>query len=50
MFNVLFALLAEKLVLTEKEAQALAEKISVSLLPSDYNEAVKLVRKILAKL
>lgn len=50
MFNVLCAILEQKLVLTEKEAEELAKQLSVSMLPSDYKEAVKLVKKILSKL
>lgn len=50
MFNILIALLVEKLVITEKEGKALAEQLGTAMLPSDFREAQRLIKKILAKL
>lgn len=49
MFNVFIALLVEQLVLTQKEGEVLAKELSASMLPSEFREAQKLVRKIKAK-
>lgn len=48
--NIFIALLVEKLILTEKEGKALADKIGTAMLPSDYREAQKLLKKILNKI
>lgn len=50
MFNVVIALLVEKLILTEKEGIELAEKLSTAMLPSDYKQSQKLVKKIIDKI
>lgn len=49
MVNIFIALLVEKLILTEKEGKELAEKLGSSMLPSDFKEAQKVLRKILQK-
>lgn len=50
MFNIFLALLVEKLIITEKEGKELAEKLGTSMLPSDYKEAQKVLKKILLKI
>ena len=50
MINMIIALLEEKLVITAKEGKELADKISSSMLPSDYKEAQKLLKKMLSKI
>lgn len=50
MLNMILALLEDKKIITDKEGTLLAEKIGTSMLPSDYREAKRLLKKILAKL
>ena len=50
MFTVLLALLEEKNILNNEEAKILAEKLGTSMLPSDYKEAQRLIKKILIKI
>jgi hypothetical protein len=48
--NILCALLVEKLILTDKEGRELASKLGKVMLPSDYDEAHKLIKKLLKDL
>ena len=50
MLPVLMAILAEKLVLTEKEAELLSKELGTSMLPSEFKAARRVVRKILQQL
>lgn len=50
MFNVLLALLVEKLIITQTEAEALAPVLSESMLPSDFRETQRMIKKILQKI
>jgi len=44
------ALLVEKLVLTEKEGEALAKALNNAILPGDYKEARGTLKRILKNL
>ena len=50
MFNVVIALLEEKGLITNVEAKELSAKLGTAMLPSDYRETQRLIKKILAKL
>ena len=50
MLNILIALMVEKLILTQKEGEALAKKLGESILPSDFKESQQFLKKIIAKL
>ena len=50
MFNTVVALLEAKGIITEKEAEKLAKELGTALLPSDYRETKRLIKKILIKL
>ena len=50
MINLFIAILVEKLILTQKEGEALAEKFSASMLPSNFKEMQRMIKKVLQKL
>lgn len=47
MMNVILALLVEKLILTQKEAEELSPILNESMLPGDFRESQKMLKKIL---
>jgi hypothetical protein len=47
--NLFIAILVEKLIITEKEGEALALHFNSSMLPSNFKEMLKMVRKVLQK-
>jgi hypothetical protein len=47
MINIFIALFVEKGLLSPDEGEALADKIRLSTLPSDYRTATKLLKKLL---
>lgn len=50
MLNTFIAILIEKEILSEAEGRALAEKVGVATLPSDFDAAWKQVKKFMAEI
>ena len=50
MFNIVIGILVEKHILTEKEGTELSEKLGTAMLPSDYRESQRMLKKLFAKL
>jgi hypothetical protein len=46
----MIAILEDKNILTKEEAKELSDKLGVAMLPSDYRETQRLIKKILSKI
>lgn len=49
MINLFIAILVNKLIITEEEGKKLAKEFGFSTLPSDFNEMLRIVNKIVKK-
>lgn len=50
MINMFLALLVDKLILTQKEAEVLSKELNNSVLPSDFKNAQRVLNKMLQKI
>lgn len=50
MFNMMIALMVDKLIITEKEGELLSKELGTAMLPSDFKATQRTLKKIMQKL